>query len=216
MFNSTGMFAQWGVFQNIKLGFVNEIARLVLIVACAMLSSRAPILFANILKVTDIFTEGASTYANIKNTVSQVGDVGSGQLFIDKSIEAKNTVKQLIPGFALATTLADKAKEISDGVSISRVQKRLQEQGVSESAIKKMTKELSDRMIDKKAFKANNQQKDAFERTLRESKREFSQSLDKKQEKAIKDRIKKIEKNQAEIAARKKKRKAERNSSNKK
>lgn len=147
------------IFQGLSVHFVNELGRLVLLIASAYLSTRAVGLFASVLSISDAFKEGESTFTNVKNTVSEVGDHWSGQYAADKAAEAKNNMKAMIPGMAIGAAAVDKAKDFRDKHQKEWTEKSMIKAGVDASKAGELSKALQEKVDEKnkkdKEFKAN-------------------------------------------------------------
>lgn len=171
LFEDTSAFAFLPFFNKLSLGFVNEIARVVFLIASAFVTTRAAEFFAKITKTGNGFSEGANTLANVKSTVTQVGDAWSGQLVMDKLAEAKDMSKNLIPGYALMEKASGKVKQLGNKV-VSKVGKHMMKaygvpDSVAEKASKEMERQLNEKAQAKKAYDAKN----AAARKVREGKR---------------------------------------------
>lgn len=143
------------IFRNLKMQFVNEIGRLVLLVAAAFLSTRATDLFSKVLNVKNGLKEGGDVYKNVKNTVKEVADHASGQYLMDKMADAKDSAKQLIPGYAFGSKISGSVREWSDNRTAKSAEKRMTRAGVDPQTAEKMAKKLRENIKNERAIKKN-------------------------------------------------------------
>lgn len=180
LFETNSAFASLPLFRNISASFLNEIARVIFLIASAYLCTRAPKIFASISKTANGFNEGQTTLGNVKSTINSVGDMVSGQYAIDKIEEAKETAVNLIPGSHIAKEIQGKVKEMSVKIAAKVAKYAAMAHGVPPKVADKMSQMLEKQMAEK--VNADRQWKSARaqERAIREKQRN-GEKVDKKE-----------------------------------
>lgn len=199
LFTTNEAFANLPLFKNLSVSFLNEIGRVIFLIATAYLTTRAPDLFAKISKTNNGFKEGEATFNNVKATINEVTDRTSGAHAVDSLRSAASTAKGLIPGGAFGAIAAGKIRAISDKRTIAKYKKKAMQQGVSEEVADKMAKELQERINDKREIKKNYANKRDQQTSIREMKR--SGNADGGKIKEAKESIKKAKENISKIRA---------------
>jgi len=197
IFESNKAFANLPLFGNLSVAFLNEIGRVIFLIATAFLTTRAPQLFADISATSNGFDAGANVYKSVKGTVSEVVDRTSGAHAVDSLRKASQTAKSLIPGAAIASIASGSVKAVSDKLRVKNYKNKAMKQGVSEEVANKMASELQERINDKRQIKQAYQQKREAETNMREAQRSGNVDSEKMQSyresiKATKGNIKKL------------------------
>jgi len=168
----TTAFGNLPLFRSLKVSFVNELGRLVFLIAAGFLSTRAPALFSKILKVSNGFDAGTETLGNVKNTVNELKDHVSGAYAIDQFDNAIDTAKNLIPGYAIGKKVATGVKHAATKVALKGAEMYMRSQGVPPEVAKKMTQELERQMKEKEQQKELHKAKRKAKRQMRDQARD--------------------------------------------
>ena len=161
LFNSSSMFAHLPLFNNLSVGFLNELARVVFLVASAYLTTRAPALFSKITKTGNGFKDGEMALGNVKSVVNEVKDHWSGQYAMDKIGSAKDKFMSVIPGVELGKQVYGKVQQASNAIVAKGAEIYLKANGVPPDVAKKMGQ----------ALKSNMQQRQNEDKYYKEAKR---------------------------------------------
>ena len=101
LFESNAMYAHLPLFRNISVGFLNELARLIFLIAAARLSVTAPKLFESIVGTKSIFDKGQETMDSVEHSLNNVGQFVSGAALATEMKNAKVLAEGMIPGVAI-------------------------------------------------------------------------------------------------------------------
>ena len=159
------------IFQSLDVNYVNQLGRLILLIAAAYLSTRAVSLFARVLAIDNAFEVGADTFKNVKNTVGEVADHWSGQYAADKAAEAKDTMKTMIPGMAIGSSIYNKAKNRRDSKAGERAEKKMLKDGVDPAVAENLSKTLQKQINQRNKADAQFKKDKAEARKARENAR---------------------------------------------
>jgi len=159
LFESTAAFATTGIFSNINIHFLNEVARLIFLIAAAYTTTRAPKLFAKISDTKDGFEQGKEVIGNVKNAIKDVGYTMSGQKVMDLAEEAVDQMKHIIPGSEMVEKGAKAIKRQVGGVAVQAIATA---SGVGAGAAKQMAD----------AYKNADRQKEARKEKKRQERKE--------------------------------------------
>ena len=197
LFESSSMFAHLPLFNKLSVGFLNELARCLFIVAASYLTTRAPDLFAKITKTGNGFKDGANAIGNVKNVVNDIKDHWSGQYAMDKIGTAKDKFVSVIPGVALGKEIHGKAQKVTNWAAGKAAEVYLTAHGVPPAQAKKMSEALKKNMAQRQTENREYKELKKNERAAREAQR----MGDDKAEKILKkvtSSSEKVSKNRAE------------------
>ena len=170
----TNALSYASVFGIIDFAYINQVARVVLTIAAAYLTTRATQLFVDVMKFEEgnLFEEGKQTFNNIKSTVREVGDHLSGQYLVDKIDEGIDVVKGLIPGAKIMTDVVPAITQ-KVGKKIGRIALTayLTAQGVPPDKARMVADKLEKHKEESKKKKSERTQARAKARAEREEKR---------------------------------------------
>ena len=152
LFETTDAFANLPLLNKLSVGFLNQIARLLFIVGAAYMTMRAPKLFASVTKTGNGFDSGASVLGSVKNTISEVSDVVSGQALVDSFTSVKDKLASAIPGSAIA-------KKISSEIEQRKLYKQALKSGNSKEQAKAMKADLIKQRAEREKVKKERDKK---------------------------------------------------------
>lgn len=115
LFNEVSIkaFENLPLFRLATVEFVNQIARLLLLIGLASMTKRAPHLFSKILSVDDAFAKGSGKIDDIKKTKNAVMNTWTGKdLAVDVKFLKDSAVK-MIPGKAIVDRTKQSVKNVS-------------------------------------------------------------------------------------------------------
>ncbi|MBR2908957.1 MAG: hypothetical protein IKC11_01250 [Clostridia bacterium] len=188
LFESATMFEHLPLFNKLSVGFLNELARMVFIVASAYLTTRAPALFAKITKTGNGFKDGDMALGNVKSVVNEVKDHWSGQYAMDKIGSAKDKFVSVIPGVALGKEIHGKVQQASNAIVSKGAEMYLKAHGVPPDVAKKMGTALKDNMKQRQNEDKYYKETKKLERAAREAERNGDEKAGKISDKADKMR----------------------------
>ncbi len=171
LFESNSVFASLPILKNVSVHFLNEIARLIFLVAAAYLVKRTPGIFAAITRTNNGFDEGANIYSRVKNTVATAGDFLSGRYALDKLEAAKETAVNSIPGIEAAKKVAGKVKEHSIKAGAAGAKAAALAAGLPPEAADMVGKQFEEQMREKEKKEKEYKEKKKKARETREKAR---------------------------------------------
>ena len=153
LFPDVSAFENLPLFRNLSLGFVNEIGRLLFIIASAYLSTRAPKMLSKLLSsgsvnLEDPFEYGKNVKTSIKNTANQVATTLSGQQLVNDFNDVKSTMKNAIPGVAVYKEVKAGVKKATAKVASKAVEYYAKANGVPPELAKTLGRELDESMTE--------------------------------------------------------------------
>lgn len=138
LFESTQAFSGLPLFNMVSLEFVNEVARFLMVIGLAYMTTRAPTLFSKIIGVDDGFERGDSVKASVKNMKNQVVDTWTGKEIADDMKAVKTTVINTIPGYQVAKYAKEKVQNTTGKVAGKAAEYYLRENGVPKDQAKQL------------------------------------------------------------------------------
>lgn len=142
LFSTTEAFASLPLFRHFSLSFLNEIARFIFIVGLAYMTKRAPDLFSKILKVQNGFTNGQNVMTGIKDMTNDVKDIWSGKVIEDELTDARNAMKQMVPGKEIFDATVSGARKVTGAVAGKTAELYCRANGVPKEVAKMAGKRL--------------------------------------------------------------------------
>lgn len=138
LFNETTIkaFEPLPLFKLATPGFVNQIARLLLLIGLASMTRKAPALFAKILSIDNSFDKGKETMDSVKKMKNQALATWTGQNVAQDIKFAKDNAKNMIPGRALVKQAKSDMKKTSAWVAGRAVRVSARMHGVSKEDAK--------------------------------------------------------------------------------
>lgn len=132
LFTNVDMFKEIPLFSNVTVEFANEISRVVFLLGLGSIFGSLPKIFASILGVEDIFNQGDSTFAAVKNNVNTVRDAVSGQEIVDKfdkAMEPLDGIKRKATAAAAFAVAAVYTKDVKASRAAAKaLDKKMKEQ----------------------------------------------------------------------------------------
>jgi len=144
LFPDASAFASLPLFRKISTSFLNEIGRLLFLIAAAYMSTRGPQLFVKLFKNMDnAFERGADAKKAVNSMVAEVRDTWSGQRMVDQANEALYTARQMIPGIAIKEAVQEKVQKVTSKVAGKAVEWYARANGCPKELAKALGTEFS-------------------------------------------------------------------------
>lgn len=186
-FETTEAFASLPFFNLITIDFLNNLMQLLFVIGLAFMTTRAPKLFANIIKVDNGFDRGESVKNDINNMKNEVANVWSGKNVADDLKTVKSSIYDVThPGSEIVKEAGKRIQNTAAKVANVAAQAYLQAEGVPKEAAKELGKALEkvieyddiDGNSNKKPEKGKQKEKDNSAKPENEANKQASNTND--------------------------------------
>lgn len=147
LFENTSAFASLPLFRDLSVSFLNEIARLIFLVAATYICKNAPKAFNKIMKVDGsggVYERAENVQKAIKSSVNEVRNTWSGTNAVQDVKNMAGMAKAMVPGTAVVKGAVKFTTKAAGSVASRAAYRSLRKKGLSKQQAKEYAQNLKD------------------------------------------------------------------------